>query len=48
MKCPNIKGIESGNKIYDINYEEINNNDEDFPKPQKRKRTNSVDIYKKH
>ena len=48
MKCPKIKGIESGKKKYAINYEEINNNDEDFPKPQKRKRTNSVDLYKKH
>ena len=48
MKIQKTKGIESGKKNNSINYEEIKNNDENISKPQKRKRTDSVDLYKKH
>ena len=48
MKNQNIKRDEKGKKKALINYEEIKNNEEDIPQPRTRKRSNSVDLYKKH
>ena len=48
MKCQNVKGCGIRNKKCLINYEEMKNNVEDIPNIKTRKRTNSVDLYKKH
>ena len=48
MKNQKVKIDECGKKKSLINYEEIKNDDEDIPHPKTRKRSNSVDLYKKH
>ena len=48
MKNKKVKIDEKGKKKALINYEEIKNNEEDIPLLRKRKRSNSVDLYKKH
>ena len=47
MKNKKVKIDEKGKKKALINYEEIKNNEEDIPLLRKRKRSNSVDLYKK-
>ena len=48
MKNQKVKIDENGKKKALINYEEVDNNKEDIPLPRTRKRSNSVDLYKKH
>ena len=48
MKNQNVKRDEKGKKKALINYEEIKNDEDDIPQPRTRKRSNSVDLYKKH
>ena len=47
MKNKKVKIDVKGKKTALINYEEIKNNEEDIPLLRKRKRSNSVDLYKK-
>ena len=47
IKIQKIKGENNEKKKSLINYEEIKNKDETIPLPKRRKRSNSVDLYKK-